>query len=211
MTAPTLAQVLAAGDDGGGHNATGIASLAATNIVATNVTTGTIEATAGNVTVTQGDVNLLADGFGLRSYTSSGQSIAIVANADTLNIGDTQGWNAIAFRLPPGNLLTINQDGSVVTQYNTLDDGSGDGYFAGTLTTTNTTLDDGAGNATFNGEVQATAFNSSSYNTISNLPAIQLGQYTSVTSPHEGMISYDNTLHKLKVYTNSGWQTVTSA
>lgn len=210
MTTPTLAEVLAAGDDGGGHNAIGIGNLATTNIVATDVTTGTIEATTGNVTVTLGDVNLLADGFGIRSFTSSGQSIAIVANADTLNIGDTQGWNAIAFRLPPGNILTINDDGSVVTQYNTLDNGGGNAFFAGTLTTTNTTLDDGAGNATFNGAVQATQFNTSSYITISNLPAVKLGAYGSVITPQEGMISYDATLHKLKVYTNTGWQTVTS-
>ena len=99
---------------------------------------------------------------------------------------------------------------AVATANNTVDDGYGNVFFAGVVNTTNTVLDDGDGNATFNGAVQAAQFNAPSYSVISNLSAVQLGTAGSVITPHEGMISYDYTLHKLQVYTNTGWQTVTS-
>ena len=175
MTTPTLAQVLAAGADGGGHNATGIAILDATAITATTIVT---------------NLNTLDDGAGNGYFAGT-----LGTSNTTLDDG---GGNAFF-------------SGSLKTTNNTLDNGAGNALIAGVLNTTNTVLDDGAGNATFNGAVQAAQFNAPSYSVISNMSAIQLGVYGSVITPHEGMISYDYTLHKLKVYTNSGWQTVTSA
>lgn len=42
-------------------------------------------------------------------------------------------------------------------------------------------------------------------------PRMTTTQKTSITSPAEGLVLYDNVLHKLCVYTGSAWETITSA
>lgn len=218
MTAPTLAQVLAAGNDGGGTAITDVADVAAASL-SLPTTHAKLQPVANGfsgaqLTITDSpadpNVHLVATcptaAPGLKNFmfatTITGQLLVGPAS-DDLNTQDfVFSWDPTA-----GFVLSS----AVATANNTLDDGAGNVFFAGVVNTTNTVLDDGSGNATFNGAVQATQFNTSSYSTISNLPAVQLGAYGSVITPQEGMISYDATLHKLKVYTNTGWQTVTSA
>ena len=158
---PTLAQILAAGNDAGGSAITGIKTL----------------------TLSESIASLQIDG-----YNDTAQNPALTPSTGILSIAGTI-LTLSTLTQDNGIYLSDNAGDniSVIQQ----DDASGNLQIlaATALTTPNATLDDGAGNATFSGQVNAAAANLSALpsGTLVSPPSVNIGDLwldTTTSSVH---------------------------
>lgn len=141
----------------------------------------------GNVANTTGDK------MTLRSFSYTGADMAVMAlsansGADNLTLGRGQGSSG------PQNILF----------YTTATQATGSPVLRGTLDYT-------GGWEIGGGSASATALMTINSTTKGFLPPrMTTAQKAAISSPTEGMMVYDSTLHKLCVYTGAAWETVTS-
>lgn len=171
-------------------------TIVITNTGVTRVNAGTgiaLSGSNGNVTISS-------------TVQSQGtvSRVDVVSNTLTIVNGSVTRSGTISVDIPSNVTLAGNLISNTVTT-NTLAVTT-TATFTGTATAGNlvTTGNISGGNLTVTGSTQLATTNITNFFKLTPLT-------TAPTSPGEGTVYYDSTSHKLKVYTGSAWETITSA
>lgn len=214
------------GGGGGGVSSVGLTPISNSRITVTNspiISTGNITIDLATTGVTAGSYtypSVTVDAYGRITSISSANAAGTVTSVgvvpgDGIQVtgspvttsGNINIINTGVTRLNAGTGISLSGSNGNVTVSTTITGGTvtSVGVSSTSLTVTNspvtttgTIVVDLPSNVTVTGSTTIGTF-------------MKLTPGTAPGSPTEGMVYYDSTLHKLKVYTGSAWETITSA